>query len=193
MNHVEKAQSRILWQYRNSPKFIAWISTLPAIAKAKLEAPLQVIADILDIDNIQGDQLDVVGRIVGIKRDFQKILADSGTGYDEDEVFRFLIKAKVVKNTSEATIDGIAEALNIIVESNSVTIQDSEDMTFSVAFSSELSNFERFILNTFDVLPRPQGVKFLGFTESPLQIQFGGVTAIFGDPRAQFTDPSFGV
>lgn len=213
MDLQAQARSRIAWQYRNSPKFKAWIDTLPDTAQTALENPLQTLADLLDIDARQGELLDIIGRIVGIDR--PPVIRDTeaaitslgepepqlgGTGVQlsaaqytvteelSDEVFRVLIKARIEKNNGGATIDNIVRALRRIVDSGTITVNDNKDMTFSVTFSSELTSTVRFVLNNFDVLPRPAGVRFLGFIEEPSAVQLGAAFAVLGDERAQLND-----
>lgn len=183
MNHVEKARSRVIWQYRNATKFIEWVSTLPSSAQNYLEEPLQQIADLLDIDNAPPVLLQILGRIVGLDVSYDELDVDDPTA-----VFRILIKTKIAKNTSDSTIDGVRGALEYIITNNEgITVIDNQDMTFSVAFASDLTDLERYMLNNFDIIPRPQGVKFLGFTETAALVQFGGAFSHFGDERAQFT------
>lgn len=213
MDLQAQAQSRIAWQYRNSPKFQAWIDTLPVPAQTALEDPLQTLADLLEIDARNGELLDIIGRIVGIDR--PPVIRDTeaaitslghpepqlgGTGVQlsaaqytvteelSDEVFRVLIKARIEKNNGGATIDNIVRALRRIVDSGTITVNDNMDMTFSVTFSSELTSTVRFVLNNFDVLPRPAGVRFLGFIEEPGAVQLGAAFAVLGDERAQLND-----
>ena len=181
MNHVAKALSRVIWQYRDSPKLKEWLTILPSIAQTEIEDPLQKIADMLDIDHAPIEMLKIVGRIVGLGFEFEEI-----SGPDSLTIFRILIKSKITKNTSDATVDGIARAVAFIIPNNSITVIDNQDMTFSVSFGSDLLPIERYMLTNFDLLPRPQGVKMLGFTEAASLTQFLGPFAHFGDPRAQF-------
>lgn len=165
-----------------------------------------------DIDTAVGAQLDVIGRIVVIDRGFESfVVFDPDTyfggsgdacqfgGIDSqfestgsvlsqevsDAIFRVLIRAKIAKNNNDATLDGIASALSFITESSPIRVVDNENMTMSVSFGSELTDIERFVFNTFDVVPRPQGVRFLGYVEETAITQFGGAFS-FGDTRASF-------
>lgn len=165
-----------------------------------------------DIDTAVGAQLDVIGRIVVIDRGFESfVVFDPDTyfggvgdacqfgGIDSqfesvgevlsqevsDAIFRVLIRAKIAKNNNDATLDGIASALSFITESSPIRVVDNENMTMSVSFGSELTDIERFVFNTFDVVPRPQGVRFLGYVEETAITQFGGAFG-FGDTRASF-------
>lgn len=214
MNHVAKARSRIYWQYRSAPKLQQWVETLPALAQVEIEDPLQLIVDLLDIEAATGELLDIIGRIVGIARDYQDVVDQDveqygaaqfgGSGMQfkataktltqqvEDAIYRILIRSQIAKNVSDGTLDSIAETVSFIVRADSIRVQDGQDMTFSIAFGSELTGLERFMLTKFDLVPRPQGVKFLGFSEIPSITQFNGLSAVFGDKRAEFAPLYFG-
>jgi len=215
IDHVEQAESRIYWQYRTAPKAIAWFKTLPEIAQEDLEKALESIANLLDLDAITGDQLDVVGRIVGLDRppveetaetsttqmatdDLAPQLGESGPQLQatkttiskkaSDELLRVLIKSKIERNTSRATINNVVIAARFITGASVVEVNDNQDMTWSVLFGSNLDDVTRFALNTFDLLPRPQGTRFLGFIENPTFTQLGAAFAQMGDERAQLNE-----
>lgn len=104
----------------------------------------------------------------------------------QDLYFRPLLKSKVAKNTSDATIDDIIEAVKIIATSaENVTLQDSEDMTFSLEIFGDLSAIERDILLQDGVVPKPQGVRYLGFVETTNLVEFGNQDFEMGDELSQ--------
>lgn len=203
--------NRIYAQYADKPKAVAWYNITPNMAQPLFDT-FDAVRMSYDIDTAVGAQLDVIGRIVVIDRGFESfVVFDPDTyfggsgdacqfgGIDSqfesvgdvlsqevsDAMFRVLIRAKIAKNNSDATLDGIADALSYITASSPIQVVDNEDMTFSVSFGSELTDIERFVFNTFDVVPRPQGVRFLGYVEETAITQFGGAFG-WGDTRANF-------
>lgn len=203
--------NRMYAQYADKPKAVAWYNITPNMAQP-LSDTFDAVRMSYDIDTAVGAQLDVIGRIVVIDRGFESfVVFDPDTyfggsgdacqfgGIDSqfesvgevlsqevsDAIFRVLIRAKIAKNNNDATLDGIASALSFITESSPIRIVDNENMTMSVSFGSELTDIERFVFNTFDVVPRPQGVRFLGYVEETAITQFGGAFS-FGDTRASF-------
>lgn len=203
--------NRIYAQYADKPKTVAWYNITPNMAQPLFDT-FDAVRMSYDIDTAVGAQLDVIGRIVVIDRGFESfVVFDPDTyfggvgdacqfgGIDSqfesvgevlsqevsDAIFRVLIRAKIAKNNNDATLDGIASALSFITESSPIRVVDNENMTMSVSFGSELTDIERFVFNTFDVVPRPQGVRFLGYVEETAITQFGGAFG-FGDTRASF-------
>lgn len=208
MNHVGKALSRIIWQYRNADKLKAWVSIIPAIAQTEIELAAERVAKMLDIESATGHQLDVIGVIVGQPRPYvdASIFESDWFGWRgnpvkqgwgtpwlpreiagiesvlmPDNYYKVLIRARIAKNNSYADIDGIRDALEFITGSDVGDLDDRQDMTFSVVFSSTLSLQVRTILQNFDVVPRPQGVRFLSFSEPTQDEYFGYI----GDPNVR--------
>lgn len=191
IDHKEQAQSRVYAQYRDKPKTMDWIAINGDLGN-QIEAVYQEIANSYDIDTANTNGLDVLGRIVGINRSFEsKIIIDAflfgaaqfgaaqfrpGSGIAIQELnnnaYRLLLKAKISKNTNDATLDGIINALDFIVETTGIKIDDPEDMSFSIIFDT-LTALEKLIITTFDIIPKPQGVKFTGYTDLSAVSQFG--------------------
>lgn len=202
------AKSRILWQYRNGASYRQWIDTLPAISQEGIATPADTLYNILDIDAQEGAQLDLLGRIVGVRRQAIVVNDETATfsldggqlGDDEgqltaksynstspfgDAAFRLLIRARISRNTNDATIDGIIRALSFVVDQNDIRVQDNLNMTFTVYFGEELTGVQRFVLDNYDIIPRPQGVRLLGYLEAPLVTQLGEDGAQLGGFRDQ--------
>lgn len=145
--------SRVYAQYRDKPKAVAWYNIVPTLA-SQIETAFNGIRYSYDIDTNEGQALDVIGNIVDISR------VDAN-----DEVFRLLLRAKIAKNNSDATLDSIVTAVQFVTGIQDVSVNDREDMTFTVEFADPLTEQQRNIFNQYDLLPRPQGVNFLGFVE----------------------------
>lgn len=159
MDHNVKARTRIFWQYKNSPKLIAWLLTLPTIAQAQIEDQIAKIKAILDIDNAEGDQLDICGRIAGYsKRPVGTFYPECKPAAVNDVLFRRLIKSKIYKNNSIATIDDVATAMNYILDTEA-RLLDGQDMSMRPVFFEYLDIGSQKLVADYDLIPRPQGVK----------------------------------
>lgn len=204
---------RMYAQYADKPKTVEWLNITPSMADSLFNASDNVRMSYY-IDTAVGAQLDVIGRVVVIDRSYESQIVftpdarfgatrfgglsarfnnrgETVSNEVSDAIYRVLIRAKIAKNNSDATLDGIVKSLSYITNSNPITVVDNEDMTFSVSFGTELTSIERFVFDTFDVVPRPQGVRFLGYTETKSILRFGsGIN--FGDDRARFNSSLFG-
>lgn len=208
-----RGPDRVYAQYRDKPKTVAWLDIANTIGDQLCQA-FEDITTSYDPYTATGESLNIIGRVVVIDRsilesipletyefngdgdyefnddgDFQfsatSILADAELS---DEYFRTLVLSKIVKNNSDATLDGIVESvLTIIPNANYVTVTDGEDMTFSIEINGTLTSIQRELIATKDIVPKPQGVKFNGFVETLGVAQFNGDGEYeFGDTDSEF-------
>ncbi|AUH00844.1 DUF2612 domain-containing protein [Prodigiosinella confusarubida] len=158
-DHQKKALSRAYWQYKNATKLIAWLKTLPDIAQANIEDQADKIQQMLNINTAEGEQLDICGRIVGYRT------RPIGTFYPacqpapvNDELFRRMIKAKIFKNNSAATIDEIQFSADYIMN-EPTRLLDGQDMTMRLIwFTHNVDVGTQKLIRDYDLIPRPQGV-----------------------------------
>lgn len=175
---------RIYSFYRGKPKTVRWLNIVSDMA-APLFTTAERVRTSYDIDTGTTYELDVIGRIVGLQRDKNTFLLKDSLGYGNmqygdgqyygagqfkdinaaNDVFKLLLKAKISKNTGDASVDNIIEAMTILIPGSKPQVIDGGDWSFSVAFDIKLTEIQRFVLTNFDVLPRGQAVKFTGFTE----------------------------
>jgi Protein of unknown function (DUF2612). len=203
MDLQAQAQSRAYAQYRDKPKTVEWIGINGEMG-SQLEAAFDGIANSYDIDAAGTDELDILGRIVVIDRSFESGIEQTtnmfgrtqfgngqfqvgsiqGTEELNNDIYRILIKAKIAKNNNDATLDGIIESLAIIVETDNIMIRDNEDMSFDVLFDS-LTEIEKQVLQGFDIIPKPQGVRINTVVDESAVTQFG--RSQFGGSQFAYT------
>ena len=202
---------RIYAQYRTKPKAAAWYQITRKLA-AKLEDPATAVRVMYNIDTAVGEQLNIIGRIVVVDRTFTgEVALNPGLfaepdgaefgdkeavfaalyvdqdGQMSDDLYRLVIKSKIIKNNSDATIESILYGMNFLLPHAEVLrVTDGEDMSFSVEFYGRITNLERWALLNAKLVPKPQGVRFNGFLEGLDYVQFGDDTEEFGDTSAEF-------
>lgn len=182
--------NKLYAQYRDKPTAIG-LSNIPLDFRQQIVTAANFVRDSYDIDSNSGETLNVIGRVVDRDRGFIETISfdvyqmndegDFEMGDDSiqmssdtvasdsklsDEYYRYLLKSKIVKNNSDATIDDILTAINTAIpDINALRMVDGEDMTFSIEFYGEIDAIARDLLLSGDLTPRPQGVKFNGFLE----------------------------
>lgn len=204
---------RIYAQYRTKPKAVAWCNITRNLAN-QLGDVAQAVRVMYEIDTAVGAQLDILGRIVVIPRNFIQPVAMTPPQFasavnfpgefgddtamfstlssdsDEqmtDDLYRLVIKSKIIKNNSDATTESILYGMNFLLPNAEVLrITDSEDMSFIVEFYGNISPLERYALLNAQLVPKPQGVRFGGFLEGLDYVQAGDETEQFGDTYAEF-------
>ena len=182
--------NKLYAQYRDKPTAVG-LSDIPLDFRQQIVSAANFVRDSYDIDSNSGEALNVIGRIVDRDRGFIETISfdvyqmnddgdfemgddsiqmssDTVAGDSElsDEYYKYLLKAKIVKNNSDATIDDILTAINTAIPGiNALRLVDGENMTFSIEFYGEINAIARDLLLSGDLTPRPQGVKFNGFLE----------------------------
>lgn len=201
---------RIYAQYRTKPKAVAWYEIARKMG-GSLEDAAEAVRKSYDIDSAVKEQLDVIGRIVVAPRSFvgnvpmnpamcaQPDGAEFGDSTQmcsaltiaqddqlSDELYRLVIKAKIIKNNGDATIENILNGMNFLLPNAEILrVTDGEDMSFSIEFYGQITNLERYALLSAGLVPKPQGVRFNGFLEAYDYTQFGDTTKMCGDSFAQ--------
>lgn len=203
---------RIYAQYRNKPKAVAWYKIAHTLAD-QLADTASLVRTSYDIDYVSGELLNVIGRIVVVSREFTQNtplypglfaepdgdqFGDDGAMFSalniasdadmSDELFRLVIRSKIIKNNGDATIENILKGVNFLLpNAKALRLTDNEDMSFSIEFYGNITELERWALLNSTLVPKPQGVKFNGFLEAAGYVESGDDTMQFGDVNAEFT------
>ncbi|MGR6617626.1 DUF2612 domain-containing protein [Pseudomonas rhodesiae] len=194
MDHVERARSRIINEYRDKQRMVRWLTITPEIANERLEGALDVVYGSYDVDTVSGEMLDVIGRIVGVARPILRAAEfdvfgyagnDSYTNYNiapyigdgeaidaplNNDLYRKLIKAKIARNISDGTADSIIQLLEIIIGVKVTALVDNGDKSFDIGVASGLDNTTLYLIHNFDLVPRPQGTRIGQVFVLPLNI-----------------------
>lgn len=194
MDHVERAKSRIINEYRDKQRMVRWLTITPEIANEHLEGALDQVYGSYDVDTVSGEMLDVIGRIVGVARPilrdsefdvFGYAGNDSYTNYNiapyigdgevidaplNNDLYRKLIKAKIARNISDGTADSIIQLLEIIIGVKVTALVSNGDKSFDIGVASELDNTTLYLIENFDIIPRPQGTRIGEIFVLPINI-----------------------
>lgn len=208
---------RIYAQYRNKLNFVKWCQITRSLA-AELGSPIDAVRVMYNIDTAVGAQLDIIGRIVVVDRAFtgqieldpglfaltdgdqfgdtEAVFASLFVDQDQnmsDELYRLVIKAKILKNNSDATLESILFGVNFLLpDADFLRVTDNENMSYSIEFYGNITPLQRYALLNARLVPKPQGVKFGGFLEGLNYVQFGDDNE-FGDTNAEFVGLTGGV
>lgn len=209
---IKNVPKRIYSQYRDKPKFVDWLSIAKRLG-GEIDAAAIAVRESYDIDKAQGAQLDTIGRIVVFPRDFigqltmqtaefdlsdgaecgddDAIFSESSVSNDatmSDDLYRLAIKAKIMKNNGDATIESIIQTVVFLVNPDFLRVNDIEDMSFAIEFAGNITQIQRWALFNADLIQIPQGVLFLGFQEISEMVEFNNDDYEFGDDEAMFYD-----
>ena len=147
---------RITSQHKIKPKYMAL-----------LEARLQPLIDLagcletfdanFDLDNAVGNQLDIIGQYIGVKR-----LLTFQPRYESpllnDYYYRLLLKVRISQNNWDGTTAGIQKIWSGIFPDYGIEVVDNQDMTINIRITGLQNAFEHEIVHHGYIVPKPMGV-----------------------------------
>lgn len=171
-------------QNREQPNFIATISTVIG-AVIDVQNMIQSMVPKFDVDVAVGDQLDIIGRWVEISRNIAVPITgvyfswdgtDFSLGWDfgswqpsnapadvtvlPDDAYRLLMKAKIAANSWDGTTEGAYAIWDSVFSTNSILIQDHQDMSYDLAIVGQQLDSLIVALITQGYLPlKPEAIR----------------------------------
>ena len=160
------ARSRLTDRHRSDEAFLAILDTLIELKEERQREYLSLADTFLDIDKSTGKNLDVIGRLIGEERTLVNFIDRSYFGflgarlaesYDfgywyslyknkygtlrtlTDEEYRRVLKARVVKNSSDNNRNSFLEVLNILSNNKSSVITEGLNNT---AIAVEVEDYD---------------------------------------------------
>ena len=181
-------------EYRHSPKLINWLLWL-LNEGTTYTTFIKLFVEAFDLDVAEGQQLDTIGRMVGVKRLLDFIPVGGESPLLGDNTYRMLIKATIIKNTWKGKLDDLYSAWRTVFPNTKLfQIQDLQDMTFNVVIAGAFTSLERELIAKGYIIPKPEGVRInlLTITDTtglPLfaydldTLQFSGYTSYWAEPE----------
>ena len=208
-----KLSDLLIWQYWGKKRAKATIDLLAGEAE-RVYLSAVGLASILSIDDAHGWALDLVGRHVGISRSLPAFVArpyfgwagdDSANPFGvgewfrvggqlrdpilmNDEDYRFMIRAKILKNFQIGDIGDIVDSVQFLFGENANAV-DGYDMSVVTVIlpAAQLNALQMYAIRSMDILRRPIGTKYR-FLQVDARKPFGWAS----DPQAAgFNDGIF--
>lgn len=146
-------------EHRVQPKFISFVSSF-----------LQKLIDIedvnfetaFDLDTATGNQLDTIGAMLGRSRvlPYQPV---TGSPTLDDTKYRLVLRAKILQNQWDGTIEQALTNWRVIFPSILAVINDQQNMSMNVTVLGLSDSFDRELVQNGYIIPKPEGVG-VGYT-----------------------------
>lgn len=177
----------LILQYSDKPKASGMISAIVSRFKSIFDTISQFESS-FDLDSAVGEQLDIIGKIVGISRNVEGVIPKIFFGFDgfpnsdgfglasfytldqskytdtqlTDSDYRFFIRLKIAKNHAKATmLDDDGVNLNAIVFNmfnGFAYLTDNKDMTVILYVENSPKAYLLPYAISLDLIPLPQAV-----------------------------------
>lgn len=78
----------------------------------------------------------------------------------DDDVFRLMIKARIIQNTWKGTISELYELWNAVMGSDKkLFVEDRQDMSYDVVLQGDYTKLEEELIIHAYIIPKPEGVR----------------------------------
>jgi hypothetical protein len=157
MIDIQTYLNRITSQHKTKPNFMALLT-------ARLQ-PFIDLAECLgtfdaefDLDNAAGNQLDIIGKYVGVDRllNFQPVYAPSAIL--DDTYYRMLLKVRISQNNWDGTTEGIQKIWGDVFPEYTIVIVDKQDMTINIRITGLDTPFISELIQHGYIVPKSMGV-----------------------------------
>lgn len=165
--YLTEARSRSTFQFEDKPVFNKFLELI-LLGSEELQTVLKDLIQKRSVDTAEGYQLDIIGNIVGQARDpLPGYLFDQeGSVIPDDDLYRLLIKSKIIKNNTKATPEDVIYGAEFILGVDGVTIQEGKNASYIVYVPRYLTKLEKYLITgivtdyyTLTLLPKPIGVR----------------------------------
>ncbi len=144
-------------QYRQSTKFLAWLTAALEVLD-NVSSTIDDIVNAFDLDNAVGVQLDVVGVLVGQGRTVNFVPSDGSGPVLNDDNYRMVLRAKILKNHWKGTIPELVSAWEALFPGFLIVINDNQDMTMLVTLAGDYTPLLQELVTNGYIVPKPEGV-----------------------------------
>ena len=182
------ARSRLTDRHRSDDTFLAILDTLIELKEERQREYLAIADTLLDIDKSTGKNLDLIGKLIGEERTLVNFIdrvyfgflgARLAEAYDfgywyslyknkygtlrtlTDEEYRRVLKARVIKNSSNNGRNSFLEVLNMLSNNQASVVMEGLDNT---AISVEVEDYDGLVSyylskykNDMNLIPIPLG------------------------------------
>ena len=187
-NYKEIAHSRLTDRHRSDEAFLAILDTLIEIKDRRQEQYIELAETLLDIDKSTGENLNLIGKLIGEERTLVNFIDKTYFGflgarlsesYDigywyslyknrygtlrtlTDDEYRRVLKARVIKNSSDNGRNSLLEVLNVLTGNNSNIIIEPENNGSIVVEVNDLDGLASYYLSQYkndrNLIPVPMG------------------------------------
>jgi hypothetical protein len=127
-------------------------------------------------DACVGDQLDILGVILGIPRQVTFDPTDGSSPVLDDSTYRILLKNQVLKNHWDGRAESLQTTWKELFPGGKIIVQDNQNMTIDVTITGTFTQIIIDLIENDYIVPRPQGVwmNYYVGTISPANLPFFG-------------------
>lgn len=157
--YTDEYKALLVRQYQGMPKAAAEIAMKAAIWERTYDF-LRSFPVEFDIDEAYGDRLNIIGKIVGLRR-------EESTLFELDSEYRFYLKAKIAKNVASSFMVSdekisLQDVIQTLFEGHAYVVNRFR-MNLGLVVDRTVDITKLGQINDLDLLPRPASVEYDSF------------------------------
>jgi len=156
MSLLSAYQDLITSEHKGKPKYMATVTALLNHSTDIFNCAV-FMDDNFDLDLANGQQEDILGRLVGASRTLPYTPDRGLSPVLDDAAYRNLIRAKIAQNVWKGGIEDLAEIWRLLFGAG-IIIQDNQDMTMDVLVIGINDAITQEMISQGLIVPKPQSV-----------------------------------
>lgn len=145
----------LIIQYRNLPNARGTIESL--VGESYADGISLDVLNAFDLETAVGQQLDILGKYIGLSRQVKIFLPNQTTRLNDDD-YRTLLKLKLITNNGRASTGEIKKSLYELFP-DTIRVYDNRDMSYTYFVSDTLQDLMTVIVSE-ELLPLPMSVEY---------------------------------
>lgn len=145
----------LIIQYRNLPNARGTIESL--VGESYADGISLDVLNAFDLETAVGQQLDILGKYIGLSRQVNIFLPNQTTRLNDDD-YRTLLKLKLITNNGRASTGEIKKSLYELFP-DTIRVYDNRDMSYTYFVSDTLQDLMTVIVSE-RLLPLPMSVDY---------------------------------
>jgi hypothetical protein len=156
---IEYYLDKLTSEYRSSTRMNAWLNANLKLFQDMLTCIRKILPE-FDIDTARGVQLDVLGAIVGQKRQVDFQTSAGGNPILDDETYRLLLRARIAMNHWDGKIGSAMNIWGKLFPGGRLLIYDHQDMSATIFYFGAFTPMIKDLIEHGYIIPRPEGVLY---------------------------------
>ena len=168
MNDNEKYIRLITSEHATKPLYVEYVEAFLSFISPAVDI-LNDFQTLFNLQNAEGDQLDILGGLVGVSR-VLPVDNPEVNSVLEDDMYRKVILARILSNRWDGTRKGLENIMAMIFPGLPSNIIDNQDMSVIINVIDPQATEEfKTLLELGYILPKPAGVQYeYTISDSPL-------------------------
>ncbi|CAI3619239.1 DUF2612 domain-containing protein [Clostridium neonatale] len=175
---IDKYLDNITSQHRDKPKYIAWLSSSLTIIDHAYIMTKNMDND-FDLDNAVGQQLDILGQVIGRKRTLNFQPLNDHNPVLDDETYRLVLKSKVAMNMWDGKTESAYEIWNNIFDDIGLQLQDNQDMSLTAYVTGYVNQIRQDLIQHGYIVPKPEGVRINYIGRTPIDFKVHSAMVVY--------------